>query len=120
MYGTGLNGIYTDWVSRKGYFKKWYYNGNQKYEMNYMNGYIYGEFKEWHENGEKAKEGFVKEGLLGEMIFDGEYKEFHDNGKLAKKGFFKDKKKNGIFVEFYRDGKPLSMKTYKDDELNGR
>jgi antitoxin component YwqK of YwqJK toxin-antitoxin module len=46
-------------------------------------------------------------------------KEFYDNGAVKIDMKYKDGKRNGPTYSYYKDGKPWSLNTFEEDELQG-
>ncbi len=98
-----------------GIYREWYANGRLKSIRNYVNDSIEGLFIEWYQNGLISKEGRYKNNKL-----TGICKLFNKNsGKLAKEIYYKHGKKNGLLIEFGENGNKLFEFNYKNNKKNG-
>ena len=129
--GTGINealvgkyGFYEDGLNefielyrnnkKNGKSLYWHDNGNQKGELNYKDGKLYGTQKEWHKNGKlhfinTYKDG-KKNGLETNYFFD---------GQKQNEGKYKDGKQDGLWSGWYNNGQLHFTSTYKDGKQDG-
>ncbi len=68
----------------------------------------------WHENGEKAAEGWIRN---GDRV--GEWTEWHANGKRATQGGYFYGAKQGLWTEWYGDGERSSSGYYLYGDREG-
>jgi antitoxin component YwqK of YwqJK toxin-antitoxin module/Tfp pilus assembly protein PilF len=100
-----------------GDFVEYYDNGKIYQKFSFTNGNIEGPVKLYHNNQKNTVES---EGVYVKGKISGEWKYYFKDGKIQKKGAFNsDGKKDGPWVEFSRDGKPLSEETFNDGKLSG-
>lgn len=75
----------------------------------------------WNEKGTKNYSGFYKNGLLhldGEAeAFTGDLVTYYENGKKHKKRTFKNGKKDGIFIEWDKNGLKIKEEVFQDNVL---
>lgn len=93
---------------------KYYYNGNDFYTGNWING---------------KPDGYkIKKSKSGNTIFKGQYKQgkldsinvwYFDSGQKQYLRTYKDKKQNGLYQQWYEDGQLHSEGTYVNNEKVG-
>ncbi|MBA3663607.1 MAG: hypothetical protein H0W61_05295 [Bacteroidetes bacterium] len=100
-----------------GDFLEYYDNGNVYQKFTFVNGAIVGKASTYYNNDNNSLES---EGAYVKNKITGEWKYYHKNGKLWKQGSFNDSgERDGLWKEFYEDGKPNSEENYSDGKLNG-
>ena len=130
-----LNGKYTEWFDngkvkisvnysagkQDGKYVKYYENGNKNCECNFKLGGIWtSDTTVWYEDGKKKFEGKYYEGLK-----DGDFIIYNESGKITKMSTYnkdkllklnnyKDGQPDGIWVEWYDNGKKKSEISYQE------
>ncbi|MCK4344678.1 MAG: toxin-antitoxin system YwqK family antitoxin [Bacteroidales bacterium] len=101
---------------KQGYWKKYYDNGNIKYEGYFKNDKPTGELKRYFENNViQSILVFKENGKIAET------KIFYQNGKLAAEGTYVDKIKDGVWKYYSYYGEFLSMEeVYSMGVKNGK
>jgi len=99
--------------NREGTWLKYDKEGNLIGITSYMDGKINGPAIEMNNRGQIIKKQYFKEdvphGIHGEYKF----------GRATKEVKYVDGKMNGLYQEFYNDGKPQRTITYENGEMNG-
>ena len=99
--------------------KKYFSNGQKKYEGSYVSYHPVFIHTSWYENGNKKSEGFYK-GLHGRY---GKWKFWHNNGQLACTGIYEDeaedmdKTKAGLWQFWNESGVKVHENYYNEIEL---
>lgn len=95
---------------------KFYNSGGVVVRMtNFKEGVESGEYKMFFEDSKTIKEkATYVDGKL-----DGLYEEFFANGKIKSRGYFQDDAKVGEWIEFYPNGKIQRRVFFLDGEVNG-
>ncbi len=102
---------------RHGDWKKLHRNGNIRYKGQFNHGKEVGTFKFYAITGEKHPV-VIKEFTATNSIADVQF--FSNKGVLESQGQMDGKKRMGIWIYFFSDGKTvLSTETYKNGLLNG-
>ena len=130
-----LNGKYTEWFDngkvkisenyiagkQDGKYIKYYENGNKNCECNFKLGGIWdSDTIAWYEDGKKKFEGKYHEGYK-----DGDFINYNESGKITKMSTYnkdkllklnnyKDGQPDGIWVEWYDNGKKKSEVLYQE------
>ena len=140
FYDDGLNEFVELYRNNKKHGKSlyWHNNGNQKGELNYKDGKLYGTQKEWRSNGKlhfisTYKDG-KKNGLETNYFFDGQkqnegkYKDgnqaglwsgWYNNGQLHFTSTYKDGNQDGLYTEWYSHRWKHGEGNYKDGKQEG-
>ncbi|MBK7100444.1 MAG: toxin-antitoxin system YwqK family antitoxin [Flavobacteriales bacterium] len=101
--------------------KSWFDNGILKSEATYVHGEPEGKMLFYYPSGKKEIEGLMVNGAR-----DGAWFYFNKDGSLqlqvlyAKGELVKEKKENGLFIEYYDDEQVKSEVTYKKGKREGR
>lgn len=115
-----LNGyLVSDGVLNKGVEEgvwKYYNSGGIAFKIaNYKNGVLTGDYKMFYEDGKTLKEkAFYEDGKI-----EGLYEEFFANGKIKSRGYFQNDVKVGEWNEFYPNGKVQRRMFFIDGDING-
>lgn len=87
---------------------KWFPNSEfKKFERNYFNDVLDGEYKEWYSNGQIKVEAYYKNGQL-----EGAYNKFYSNGNKRLESNYKDNVRVGVYKEYFKNGKPRVTYSY--------
>lgn len=97
---------------KRGKFNYWYENGQIWIECEYLNGKLNGLYNEWYPNGKKKTElTYIKGKINGtEKIWD-------EDGVISKTIEYKEGNKDGYFITYYTNGRPVRKDLYKNDQF---
>ena len=93
--------------------KETFYEGNKTEEFFFKDGDKTGKMIKWYNNNNKKFESEYVDGKI-----DGEFKLYDENGQLMSTGNYSKGLKEGKF-SFYNDGKIVCEEYYKNDEPEG-
>ena len=103
-----------------GWFRRYWENGNLRYEWYYKDGKQDGVSKSWWPNGDlKSKRNYKDGKLHGQQkswYEDGSPDVIHD-GQLAGIRGFNNGEKEGLWIDYYPSGQVWMKKTYKSGKL---
>ena len=112
---------------REGISYYYYTSGKLKSEVSYVNGKKQGINKEYNENGVIQSLVYYHNGYITDReqinrydrngLKQGVWKEFYDDGKLKNESSFKDGRLNGLYKEFNEKGNLILVLKYEDDQL---
>lgn len=92
-----------------------YFEGTEKVRqiINYANGYKNGPVSEFYENGKfKARQFYINDTLADSSIT------YHPNGKIKSVQIIKNKKANGRWLDFNKEGKLYKEVFFKDGVMD--
>ncbi len=108
---------------QNGYIKsatEYYLSGKEQFKLTF-NKIDLDKIVVWNENSTKNYSGFYKDGLLyldGETKpFSGELVSYYENRHKHKKRIYKNGKKDGIFIEWNKNGLKIKEEIYQDNVL---
>ena len=87
-------------------------NGNKAMNGFYKNGVEDGLWILWHENGQKYMESIYNDGVI-----NGQAHIWSDDGRKQSQFNYKDGKKDGLNIGWYWNGNKLFEKTYDNGKL---
>ena len=95
-----------------GWFRRYWENGNLRYELYYKEGKQDGVSKSWWPNGDLKNERNYNNGIL-----HGPLKGWWENGKVSGVRDFKNGNRHGEWTDWYENGQVWCKKTYDDGKL---
>ena len=100
--------------NKQGKWKKYFKNGNIKYEGQFQNNYPVGIFKFYYETSElKSEKEFFHQGKAAATRF------YNKDGKIMSIGLYVDEVKDSTWVYFNSDSIVILSEDYKNGKLNG-
>jgi len=90
-------------------------NGNKHTLTSYKNGEKAGLWEVFFTDGQREKSGITRKGKD-----DGLYREWYPNGKLKYEYHYDLGKKVGVWKSWYDDGTRYTERHFKEDQLNGK
>ena len=103
---------YNDSNPPDGWFRRYWENGNLRYEWYFKDGKQDGVSKAWWPNGDIKSERNYKDGKS-----DGLRTSWYEDGQVAGINDFKDGKKDGLWTDYYKSGQVWMKKTYESGKL---
>ena len=91
-----------------GWFRRYWENGNLRYEWYFKDGKPDGVSKSWWPNGDIKSEWNYKDGK-----FDGLRTGWYEDGQVAGIRDYKNGEKDGLWTDYYKSGKVWMKKTYE-------
>ena len=104
-----------EYISSKpsdGWFRRYWENGNLRYEWHFKDGKQNGASKSWWPNGEIKSKRKYKNGTT-----HGSVKSWHENGQVSGIREFKNGKRAGLWTDWYKSGQKWFEGTYDNGEL---
>ena len=98
-----------------GWFRRYWKNGNLRYEWEYKDGKQVGVSKGWWPNGNLKQTRTLKNG-----IWNGLWTSWYENGFKEFEGTYKNGKKDGLSTWRFDDGHKRRETTYKDGKRDGK
>jgi antitoxin component YwqK of YwqJK toxin-antitoxin module len=95
-----------------GWFRRYWENGNLRYEWYFKDGKQDGVSKAWWPNGDIKSERNYKDGKQ-----DGLRTSWYENGQVAGISDYKDGKDDGLWTDYYKSGQVWMKKTYESGNL---
>ena len=92
-----------------GWFRRYWENGNLRYEWYFKDGKQDGVSRAWWPNGDIKGKRNYKDGKEHGFSIGG-----YENGQVAGIRDFKDGKKDGFWTDYYASGQMWMKRTYKD------
>ena len=99
---------------QNGLYQRWYWNGQIKTQVNYVNGKEEGLFQCWYSTGYKFCEVNYVNGN-----FEGFYKSWHENGRRACQAYYVNGKQEGLSESWYPSGKQEETCYYRNGQKHG-
>ena len=103
-----------------GTYKQMDENGQLEVQANYINGQLNGEYKSWYVNGQLN----VQANYLNNLILHGDFKKWYkgsdeqsENGQLHIQTTYVNNKKNGLYKEWYENGKCKVEINFENDKI---
>lgn len=102
---------------RTGVWKKYYPNNKIRYSGTFLNGKEIGVFKFYDDSSSQSPVIIKTFSDTSNQVLV----EFYTStGILESKGYFIDKKREGQWIYYFKDGKKMSEEFYKDGKLEGK
>jgi len=95
-----------------GWFRRYWENGNLRYEWYFKDGEQDGGAKAWWPNGDIKNKRNYRDGKL-----HGPLKAWRENGRVSGIRDFKDGKRDGLWTDYHKSGQVWMKQTYKSGKL---